>query len=269
MQRYVDVIRDDTGAAVEGAEVRVYQGDTTTLATVYDGAENVVAQPLSTNSSGVIINGATDDDDKIGFKAAAGRYRIEVSKGTASFTLRDVLLGTLSGVDEEDLGTAASRDVGTDPHQVPTNADLGSAAYEDADAFSSRIASPTPGNLVQQTADGDLEDAGIAFSDFYEETVLPLDGDFASGELRIARLGNVVTVSMSPTTTFNAHSNPTTTAGFLPSRIRPAYLVRTAISSAMVASIDPGGAFSLAAPAAINYAEGTSLSYVTDCGWPC
>lgn len=63
---------------------------------------------------------------------------------------------------DSELGTAAYADTGTDPDQVPTNADLGSAAYEDADAFASRIASPTPGNLVQQTADGDLEDAGVA-----------------------------------------------------------------------------------------------------------
>ena len=103
MQRFIDVIRDDTGAAVSGATVRVYEGDSSTLATLYDGAGTAVGQPLTTNSSGVITNGAVDPADQLGFKAAAGRYRIEASKDASSFTLPDILLGDAAGYDPDQI----------------------------------------------------------------------------------------------------------------------------------------------------------------------
>lgn len=37
MQRYVDVLRTATGAAVPGAEIRVYLGDSMQLAQLYAG----------------------------------------------------------------------------------------------------------------------------------------------------------------------------------------------------------------------------------------
>lgn len=113
--RYVDVMRDRSGNAVGNADIYVYVGDSTTLAQLYDGAGNLVAQPLSTDEDGLVVNDSTTGNprDRIGFKARGGRYRVRAVKSGDAFDLPDLM-----------IGTAAGRDVGTDPEQVPTNADL-------------------------------------------------------------------------------------------------------------------------------------------------
>lgn len=115
MQRFIDVLRDETGAAVADAEVRIYVGNSETLAELYDGAGDPVAQPLTTNASGVIINGSasSDPDDALGFRATAGRYRILATKGGASFALPGVELGALDEVQSLKQGILAQLAVDT------------------------------------------------------------------------------------------------------------------------------------------------------------
>src|SRR5690554_1443449 len=63
------------------------------------------------------------------FYARGGLYRI--TSVELGIDWRHVPLGELAGMDVADLGlgTAATRDVGTGANEVPTNSNLGSAAY--------------------------------------------------------------------------------------------------------------------------------------------
>lgn len=126
MQRYIDVLRDETGGAIAAAEVRVYVGDTSTLATLYDGAGNVVAQPLSTNASGLIVNSSLDALHQLGFQAAAGRYRLEVTKGTGAFTLPGIELGALDEVEAHAAALNLGKDT-TIAAEVPSGSLLSGA----------------------------------------------------------------------------------------------------------------------------------------------
>jgi len=99
MQRYVNVVRDRAGEAVEGADIFVYIGDSTQLASVYDGAGNQVSQPLTTDADGYIRNSASGSDG-LGFKAQGGRYRIEGEAGGLDLgPIPDVLMGDAQGFD--------------------------------------------------------------------------------------------------------------------------------------------------------------------------
>ncbi|MDY6980534.1 MAG: hypothetical protein SV201_11680, partial [Pseudomonadota bacterium] len=128
MQRYSEIIRDELGNAIADAEVRVFVGDSSALATVYDGDGNTVGQPLTTDSNGLIINGAVGTLAKIGFKATGGRYRLKIKKGADEFELPDVLIGDAQGYDAIDFLSAASDDI------FPDTTD-GIAATTDGDYF--------------------------------------------------------------------------------------------------------------------------------------
>lgn len=131
MQRYVDVLRDEAGRAVPNAEVRVYIGDSSQLAPLYDGAENPVSQPLTTDANGVIVNGSATGQplDALGFKAEAGRYRLEAKAAGGSFTRPDILLSDLQGQRTTDLISVMNPTIYPD---VPA----GIAATADGDYFS-------------------------------------------------------------------------------------------------------------------------------------
>ncbi|RFA24323.1 hypothetical protein CAI21_22120 [Alkalilimnicola ehrlichii] len=128
--RYVNVLRDSKGAAVESADVYVYVGDSTTLAQLYDGAGNTVGQPLRTDADGLIDNGSTTGNplDRIGFKARGGRYRVRVVKNGDTFQLPDLLLGNAQGYDVADLLPITA-------DTVYESTDEGLAATGDGDYF--------------------------------------------------------------------------------------------------------------------------------------
>lgn len=105
---YYDVVRDANGNAVTSATVNIYRISDGSLATVYDKSGNSVTQPLATDQSGAIVNGAAGEDG-IGFWALAGRYRLEVSVGAEVAALPELQLGPqITKLDDStDLDTIA------------------------------------------------------------------------------------------------------------------------------------------------------------------
>lgn len=189
MQRYIDIVRDELGNAIQGAEVRVYIGDSATLATVYDGDDNPVGQPLDTDSAGMIINGAAGLAG-LGFRAPGGRYRLNVKKGTDEFDLPDVLIGEVQGYDPVDLFTISGNNIYPDTT-------TGLAATVDGDFFfvaddtatdlltlyeNNAGAALFHGGILKASDTRDLHDQIAAFGGYFADAATGLAGT-SDGEI--------------------------------------------------------------------------------------
>jgi len=159
--RYVNVARDRTGQAVGNATIRVYVGDSTQLAQLYDGDGNPVAQPLSTDVDGVIRNG-TSGAAGVGFKVAGGRYRIEGSGGGQDLVpIRDIRLGTAQGYDVGDIQALPNPGVYTDTDSGLANTlDRGYFWVPESDELT--LYQNDAGTAVEQSSYPDLKTLGSA-----------------------------------------------------------------------------------------------------------
>lgn len=121
LSRWQSTIVDAQGNVQPGAVLTIRNESDQSLATVYMSPSELQPYPqgqVPADAAGYAY-----------FYARGGLYRIQsVALG---IDWRHVPLGDLQGMDEADLGlgTAASRNIGGGPSDVPTNDDLGSAAF--------------------------------------------------------------------------------------------------------------------------------------------
>jgi len=77
-------------------------------------------------------------------------------------------------------------------------------------------------DLVERGSLGNAAFGDTPTSDWYEETIVTLDGDFDSGQdLKIVRVGNVVTVTAQSVLTYPSSSFVASSSGLIPSQFRP------------------------------------------------
>lgn len=123
---YLKAVYDALGA-VDKTAGAAYSGDMNTLLEGgwHEVSTNASNKPTSGKFTVLVVPGASDADvAQAAYKLSDGRGYIRVKSGGSWGAWKTL---AQSG----DLGTAASKDVGTNNDQVPQNSDLGSAAYED------------------------------------------------------------------------------------------------------------------------------------------
>lgn len=153
---FYDVIRDVNGVAVPNATVVANNPLTGTAAQIYDKAGNAVVQPISTDASGSIVNGAAGDDG-IGFWAPAGRYELVVTSSDQTAKLPEIHLGPL--ITRLASGTDLDTVTWPGPHDVNSPVNSPDGASSSRWWFVEIVkASVTSGSVVQRAVPADTDE---------------------------------------------------------------------------------------------------------------
>jgi hypothetical protein len=144
MQKYIDSVQGETGTAISGATVRIYDTGTTTLAPIYsNNSGSSKANPMT-----------TDDDGMFEFYAADGRYDINVTYGTTTKTISDVLLedpedDSSSDIDFTPSGTGAvTRSAQTKMRDYVSSGDHSTSQQSAIDAIGKTFFVPASATLT-------------------------------------------------------------------------------------------------------------------------